>query len=51
MNNGSGRYVLTPPDDLYPYVKSLQHEEQVYPDFKPWEHSAAEDQIHGELCG
>ncbi|KOH00728.1 Srb8p [Saccharomyces eubayanus] len=45
MNNGSGRYVLTPPDDLYPYVKSLQHEDQVYPDFKPWEHSTAEDQI------
>ncbi|EJS44488.1 srb8p [Saccharomyces arboricola H-6] len=45
MNNGSGRYLLTPPDDLYPYVISSKHEEQVYPDFRPWEHSAAEDQI------
>lgn len=45
MNNGSGRYLLTPPDDLYPYVPSSKRQEQVYPDFKPWEHTAAEDQI------
>ncbi|CAD6605821.1 BAG_1a_G0006140.mRNA.1.CDS.1 [Saccharomyces cerevisiae] len=45
MNNGSGRYLLTPPDDLHPYVPSSKPQEQVYPDFKPWEHTAAEDQI------
>nr|CAI6415097.1 AAC_HP1_G0006860.mRNA.1.CDS.1 [Saccharomyces cerevisiae] len=34
MNNGSGRYLLTPPDDLHPYVPSSKPQEQVYPDFQ-----------------
>ncbi|CAI4056832.1 Srb8p SKDI_03G1390 [Saccharomyces kudriavzevii IFO 1802] len=45
MNNASSRYLLTPPDDLYPYAINSNQEEQTYPDFKPWEHTAAEDQI------
>lgn len=40
------KYILTPPDDLHPYVlpsESKAHPE--YPDFEPWEHKKEEDQI------
>lgn len=40
------KYILTPPDDLHPYVpptESQLHAE--YPDFEPWKHTKEEDQI------
>lgn len=40
------KYILTPPDELHPYV--LPNEIQTkpeYPDFEPWEHKKEEDQI------
>lgn len=40
------KYILTPPDDLHPYVpKRDRHEQEVYPDFDPWRHTKEEDEI------
>ncbi|AQZ09876.1 SRB8 (YCR081W) [Zygosaccharomyces parabailii] len=40
------KYILTPPDDLHPYVpKPESHQKEVYPDFDPWRHTKEEDEI------
>lgn len=40
------KYILTPPDDLHPYVSSKNNNRyEVYPDFDPWRHTKEEDEI------
>lgn len=40
------KYILTPPDDLHPYVPSKNNNKyEVYPDFDPWRHTKEEDEI------
>lgn len=40
------KYILTPPDDLHPYVQPSDDQVRPeYPDFEPWEHRKEEDQI------
>ena len=43
------KYILTPPDDLYPYISNNEHDQshtkKIYPDFEPWTHTKEEDQI------
>ncbi|GAV53227.1 hypothetical protein ZYGR_0AI05110 [Zygosaccharomyces rouxii] len=40
------KYILTPPDDLHPYVSSKNNDRlEVYPDFDPWRHTKEEDEI------
>lgn len=40
------KYILTPPDDLHPYVPSKNNDRpEVYPDFDPWRHTKREDEI------
>ncbi|QLL31113.1 hypothetical protein HG536_0A09300 [Torulaspora globosa] len=40
------KYILTPPDDLHPYVQPSEDQlRPEYPDFEPWEHKKEEDQI------
>ena len=40
------KYILTPPDELHPLVSNESGKPgKIYPDFDPWSHTAAEDEI------
>lgn len=40
------KYLLSPPDELHPYVSTKEtNQRPVYPDFEPWSHKREDDQI------